>query len=62
MSSRATCGSVRAKNGCLLQERLLLRWNADPYQLDEGNGGRTRNDGTFILLPYWMGRYYRLLD
>ena len=43
-------------------ERLLLRWNADPYQLAAGSGGRTRGDGAFILLPYWMGKYHRLLE
>jgi hypothetical protein len=45
-----------------IDERLMLRWNADPYELDLGDGGRTRGDGAFILLPYWMGRYHRLLD
>ncbi len=44
-----------------IQERLLLRWNADPYQLDERRGGRVRGDGAFILLPYWLGKYHRLL-
>ena len=43
-------------------ERPLMRWNGDPYELDGGSDGRTRDDGTFILLPYWMGRYHRLLD
>ena len=43
-------------------ERLLLRWNADPYELAAGDGGRTRGDGAFILLPYWMGMYHRLLE
>lgn len=44
-----------------VSERPLMRWNGDPYALDGGNGGRERDDGTFILLPYWMGRYHRLL-
>jgi len=41
-------------------ERPLMRWNGDPYQLDGGSDGRNRDDGTFILLPYWLGRYHRL--
>lgn len=45
-----------------IDERLFLRWNADPYQLDAGDGGMTRGDGVFILLPYWLGRYHRLLE
>ena len=44
-----------------IAERPLMRWNGDPYELDGGNGGRVRDDGTFILLPYWMGRYHRFL-
>jgi len=45
-----------------IHERLMLRWNADPYQLDDGSGGQVQGDGAFILLPYWLGRYHRLLD
>ena len=45
-----------------IAERPLMRWNGDPYELDGGNGGRVRDDGTFILLPYWMGRYHRFLQ
>ena len=42
-------------------ERAVMKWNGNPYRLDGGNGGREEDDGTFFLLPYWMGRYYRLL-
>ncbi|NOX53443.1 MAG: hypothetical protein GXP27_03195 [Planctomycetes bacterium] len=44
-----------------ISERRVMKWNGNPYQLDGGNGGRDRDDGTFILLPYWMGRYHRLI-
>jgi hypothetical protein len=44
-----------------VEERRLMRWNGDPYELDGGGNGREEDDGTFILLPYWMGRYHRLL-
>jgi hypothetical protein len=44
-----------------IAERPLMRWNGDPYELNGGNGGRVRDDGSFILLPYWMGRYHRFL-
>ncbi len=43
-------------------ERRLMRWNGDPYELDGGAAGHGRDDGTFILLPYWMGRYHRLIQ
>lgn len=45
-----------------VSERHVMRWNGDPYTLDGGSNGRERDDGTFILLPYWMGRYHRLID
>jgi hypothetical protein len=45
-----------------VSERPLMRWNGDPYELDGGADGHARDDGTFILLPYWLGRYHRLLD
>lgn len=45
-----------------IAERRLIRWNGDPFELDGGAEGRARDDGTFILLPFWMGRYHRFLD
>ena len=45
-----------------VSERRIMRWNGDPYTLDGGSGGRDRDDGAAILLPYWMGRYHRLID
>ncbi|MBX3413618.1 MAG: hypothetical protein KF708_13085 [Pirellulales bacterium] len=45
-----------------IAERRVMRWNGDPYELDAGGDGRSRDDGAFIVLPYWMGRYHRFLD
>lgn len=45
-----------------ISERRVMKWNGDPYELDTGGEGRQRDDGTFILLPYWMGRYHRFLE
>jgi hypothetical protein len=39
-----------------------MKWNGNPYALDGGSDGRERDDGAFILLPYWMGRYHRFID
>ncbi len=44
-----------------VSERPLMRWNGNPYELRGGDGGRTLRDGVFWLLPYWMGRYHKLL-
>ncbi len=39
-------------------ERPVMRWNANPFRVDGGGGGRGEDDGAAFLLPYWMGRYY----
>jgi len=38
-----------------------MKWNGNPYRIDGGNGGRSEDDGAFFLLPYWMGRYHKLI-
>ena len=42
-------------------ELPMSKWNGNPYSLDGGNGGRSEDDGAYFLLPYWMGRYHKLL-
>jgi len=41
-------------------ERPIMRWNSNPFVIDEGGDGRGEDDGAAFLLPYWMGRYQRL--
>ena len=43
-------------------ELPMSKWNGNPYMLDGGNGGRSEDDGSYFLLPYWMGRYHKLFD
>lgn len=43
-------------------ERPLMKWNGDPFELDGGNEGRSEDDGAFFLLPYWMARYYGFIS
>ncbi len=42
-------------------ELPMTKWNGNPYTLDGGNGGRSEDDGAYFLLPYWMGRYHKLI-
>ncbi len=42
-------------------ELPVMKWNGNPYRIDGGNGGRSEDDGAFFLLPYWMGRYHKLI-
>ena len=39
-------------------ERGNLKYNGDPYQLDDGGAGDREDDGSFFLLAYWLGRYH----
>jgi len=39
-------------------ERVVEKWNSNPYELDGGWGGYGEEAGTPWLLPYWMGRYH----
>ena len=41
-------------------ERPVMRWNANPFRIDGGNGGRNEDDGAAFLLAYWLGRFSRL--
>jgi hypothetical protein len=42
-------------------ERGVMKWNGNPFQLDWLSGGRAEDDGAFFLLPYWLGRFHKLL-
>lgn len=42
-------------------ELPMSKWNGNPYSLDSSREGRSEDDGAYFLLPYWMGRFHRLL-
>lgn len=43
-------------------ERRMTRWNSHPFVLDGGSGGAIELCGDEFLLPYWMGRYQRVIE
>lgn len=43
-------------------EQGMFRWDDNPWKAIQGDGGYTESDGVFWLLPYWMGRYYGLIE
>ncbi|WP_423738228.1 hypothetical protein [Chitinophaga caseinilytica] len=45
-----------------LDEQPLHRHNANAFNLDGGNGGRTELAGDEYLLPYWMARYLKVIE
>lgn len=42
-------------------ERPTLAWNQDPATRDAQGDGRTEDDGTIYLLPYWLARYHQFI-
>ncbi|MBS1826516.1 MAG: hypothetical protein JST93_14460, partial [Acidobacteria bacterium] len=50
----------QAKTLLPADERPVMKWNGNPFIVDGGNGGRSEDDGAFLLLSYWMGRAHRL--
>ncbi len=43
-------------------ERPVMRWNGNPFEPDGGDGGQRELAGDEFLLPYWMGRYLRVIQ
>ncbi len=43
-------------------ERPTMRWNGNPFTLDGGDGGHSELAGDEFLLPYWMGRYLKIIE
>lgn len=54
-------GKEQSRTAIPPDERQVMKWNGDPFQLNGGDGGRSEDDGSFFLLPYWFGRYYQLI-
>ncbi|MGD1891327.1 MAG: hypothetical protein ACFB15_12130 [Cyclobacteriaceae bacterium] len=43
-------------------ERQIMRYNANPFRMDGGYGGRYELTGAEYLLPYWMARYLNVIN
>lgn len=43
-------------------ERPVMKWNSNPFEIDGGAGGGSEDDGAAFLLPYWLGRYHGYLQ
>jgi hypothetical protein len=61
-ASKGRFGEAQSVEVLPYSERTLMRWNGNPYRLDGGDPlGRSEEDGVAFLLPYWLGRYHRLI-
>ena len=45
-----------------IEERSHIRINSDHFDLDAGGTGETEYEGTFFLLPYYMGLHYGFIQ
>ena len=43
-------------------ERRLNKWDGNPYEAFGGSGGFSESSSVHWLLPYWMGRYYKIIQ
>ncbi len=42
-------------------ERPMSKYNGNAFRLDGGEGGHNEYSGDIYLLPYWLGRYLRII-
>jgi len=60
--SRGRFAERQAQRAIPPNERRVMKWNGNPFELDGGDEGRSEDDGAFFLLPYWLGRYHQCSD
>lgn len=42
-------------------ERPMSKYNGNAFRLDGGNNGSSEYSGDIFLLPYWLGRYLKII-
>jgi hypothetical protein len=60
-AERGRRGEMQSARVLPNNERAVTKWNANPYRLEEGSNGQGEMDGSFWLLPYWLGRYHKVI-
>jgi uncharacterized protein (TIGR03437 family) len=62
-STVAVCGSEACQPVPVpLRTPATFLWEVDPFQLTGGGSGIIENAGVDYILPYWMARYYGVID
>jgi hypothetical protein len=51
-------GRIQSTEVVPYDERYVMKWNENPYNLDFDATGNSEESATYWLLPYWMGRFY----
>ncbi len=55
---RKPYGELESREPLPRNERIMHKWNVNPYRLDDTRNGTVEEDPTAWLLPYWLGRYH----
>ncbi|MCU1238106.1 MAG: hypothetical protein JWP63_6073 [Candidatus Solibacter sp.] len=59
----AVCGSAACQPvPVAMRPPATFLWEVDPFQLKGGGSGIIENAGVDYILPYWMARYYGVID
>jgi hypothetical protein len=45
-----------------VSEQGAVRWDKNPWEAVKGDGGHTERTPVYWLLPYWMGRYLKIIE
>ena len=62
-SQVAVCGSEACQPvPVAMRPPATFLWEVDPFQLKGGGAGIIENAGVDYILPYWMARYYGVID
>ena len=62
-SKVAVCGSEACQPVPVpLRPPATFLWEVDPFQLNGGGSGIIENAGVDYILPYWMARYYGVIN
>ena len=62
-SNVAVCGSEACQPVPVpLRPPATFLWEVDPFQLKGGGSGIIENAGVDYILPYWMARYYGVIN
>ncbi len=54
-------GILEATRALPYSELRSMQWSDNPFALDGGEDGKREYDGAAYLLPYWLGRYWKLI-
>jgi hypothetical protein len=63
MKAQLDRGNHRETDTLLPASELpIQKWNSNPFATDSEDAGNGEDDGAYFLVPYWLGRYHRLLQ